>query len=108
MSTVRITESQVPEILANNVNGAEFIHISFIKADGTPRESTCQLHVQNPRNTDLTPKGTGESAKEAMQDGRIKFYEPHHPGDMNGVYRQCRISRVNTIKIHGVVYEVIH
>ena len=108
-TTVRITESQIPAILANNVKGAEIFHISFIKANGEKREANAQLHVQNPRNTDLTPNGRGESAREAMQDGRIKFYEPHHAGlNGEGVYRQCKISRVNSMKIKGITYIVIH
>ena len=105
---VNITTEQVPEILYNNVKGAEFFTIDFVKADGSPRKATAQLHVSNPRNTEITPKGTGESAKEALKSGRIKFYEPHHPGDMEGVYRQCRIDRVHSMKIRGVLYKVIH
>jgi hypothetical protein len=107
-NTVIITEAQVPEIINNNVKGAEFFHLSYIKADGSEREANAQLHVSNPRNTELTPKGTGENWKDAMKDGRIKYYEPHHPGDMQGVYRQCRISRLVSMKIRGVTYKVIH
>ena len=106
--TVYITTTQVPEILYNNVSGAEFFTLNFTKADGTERKATAQLHVSNPRNEAITPKGTGESAKEALKCGRIKFYEPHHPGDMEGVYRQCKISRVKSMKIRGVTYKVIH
>jgi len=105
---VNITEAQVPEIISNNVKGAEFFHLSYIKADGTEREANAQLHVSNPRNEAITPNGTGESAKEAMNGGRIKYYEAHHPGDMNGVYRQCRIDRLVSMKIRGVTYKVIH
>lgn len=105
---VNITENEVPVILYNNVKGAEFFNIEFVKANGEDRSATAQLHVSNPRNTAITPKGTGESAQEALKCGRIKFYEPHHPGDMEGVYRQCKISRVKSMKIRGVVYKVIH
>lgn len=107
-NTVRITENEVPTILYNNVTGAEFFHISFVKANGEDREATAQLHVSNPRNEAITPKGTGESAQEALKCGRIKFYEPHHPNDKEGVYRQCRISRVKSMKIKGITYIVIH
>ena len=106
--TVFITENEVPSILYNNVSGAEFFTIDFTKADGSPRKATAQLHVSNPRNEAITPKGTGESAQEALKCGRIKFYEPHHPGDKEGVYRQCRIDRVHSMKIRGVLYKVIH
>ena len=105
---VNITEEEIPVILYNNVKGAEFFNIEFVKANGEDRSATAQLHVSNPRNTEITPKGTGESAKEALRCGRIKFYEPHHPGDMQGVYRQCKISRVKSMKIRGIVYKVIH
>ena len=108
VKSVNITEAQVPEIISNNVKGAEFFHLSYIKADGTEREANAQLHVSNPRNTAITPNGTGESAQEAMKGGRIKYYEAHHPGDTNGVYRQCRIDRLVSMKIRGVVYKVIH
>ena len=108
-TTVRITESQVPSILENNVKGAEIFHISFVKANGETREANAQLHVQHPRNTDLTPNGRGESAVDAMKDGRVKFYEPHHAGlNGEGVYRQCRISRINSMKIKNITYIVIH
>ena len=105
---VNITENEVPVILYNNVKGAEFFNIEFVKANGEDRSATAQLHVSNPRNEAITPKGTGESAKEALKCGRIKFYEPHHPEDMEGVYRQCKISRVKSMKIRGVTYRVIH
>ena len=106
-ATVFINELSVPNVL-NKVKGAEFFSLKYIKKDGTYREATCQLHVSNPRNTAITPNGTGETAKEAMEGGRIKYYEAHHPGDMNGVYRQCRIDRLVSMKIRGIEYIVIH
>lgn len=102
-----ITEAQVPETI-NKVTGAEFFSMVYYKANGERREATCQRHVSHPRNEALTPKGTGESASEAMANGRVKYYEPHHPGDKQGVFRQCRIDRIESIKVRGVTYKVIH
>jgi hypothetical protein len=80
----------------------------YVKKDGSFREATCQLHVQNPRDTKLTPNGTGESAVEALANGRIKYYEAHHETQTNGAYRQCRVDRLIDIKVKGVNYIVIH
>ena len=103
-----ITEKQVPSVLAK-VSGAEFFSMVYYKKDGSRREATCQLHVSNPRNEALTPNGTGETAHEALEGGRIKYYEPHHIGlKGEGVYRQCRIDRLDSLKIRGVTYKVIH
>ena len=105
---VIITEAQVPEVI-NKVSGAEFFHMVYYKSNGERREATCQRHVSHPRNEALTPKGTGESAVTAMANGRVKYYEPHHAGlNGEGVFRQCRIDRIESIKVRGVVYKVIH
>ena len=102
-----ITEREVPNVL-NTINGAEFFSMVYYKKDGSRREATAQLHVSHPRNETITPNGLGETAKEALASGRIKYYEAHHPGDKNGVYRQCRIDRLDSMKVRGVTYKVIH
>lgn len=103
-----ITEKEVPNVL-NTINGAEFFHMTYIKKDGTKREANCQLHVSNPRNEAITPNGMGETAREALASGRIKYYEAHHAGlEGQGVYRQCRIDRLVSMKVKGVTYKVIH
>ena len=105
---VYITENEVPAVI-DKVNGAEFFSMVYYKKDGSRREATCQRHVSHPRNEALTPKGTGESAVTAMANGRVKYYEPHHAGlNGEGVFRQCRIDRIESIKVRGVVYKVIH
>ena len=105
---VTITENEVNNIL-KTIKGAEFFSMTYIKKDGTRREATAQLHVSNPRNEALTPNGLGETAYEALQGGRIKYYEPHHAGlEGAGVYRQCRIDRLISMKVKGVTYKVIH
>ena len=102
-----ICESEVPAIISK-IKGAEFFSMKYIKKDGSYREATCQLHVSNPRNEAITPNGKGETAREALKDGRIKYYEAHHAETKQGVYRQCRIDRLVSLKIHGVTYNVIH
>lgn len=102
-----ITEREVPNVL-NTINGAEFFSMVYYKKDGSRREATAQLHVSHPRNEAITPNGLGETAKEALASGRIKYYEAHHPGDKEGVYRQCRIDRLDSMKVRGVTYKVIH
>jgi hypothetical protein len=105
---VIINEKQVPALI-NKINGAEFFSMKYIKKDGTYREATCQLHVSNPRNEAITPNGKGESAYEALKDGRIKYYEAHHAElKGEGVYRQCRIDRLVSLKIRGIEYFVKH
>lgn len=105
---VYIHENEVPAVI-DKVNGAEFFHMTYYKVNGERREATCQRHVSHPRNEALTPKGTGESAVTAMVNGRVKYYEPHHAGlNGEGVFRQCRIDRIESIKVRGVVYKVIH
>lgn len=108
MNEVNITENEVANVL-NTIKGAEFFHMTYIKKDGTKREANCQLHVSNPRNEAITPNGLGETAREALASGRIKYYEAHHAGlEGQGVYRQCRIDRLVSMKVKGVTYRIIH
>ena len=65
-NVIAISEIQVPTVL-QNVKGAEFFSMVYIKKDGSRREATAQLHVSNPRNEAITPNGTGETAHEALQ-----------------------------------------
>jgi hypothetical protein len=102
-----IKEAEIPALL-KTIKGAEFFSMRYVKKDGSFREATAQLHVSNPRDTKLTPNGTGESAVEALENGRIKYYEAHHETQTNGAYRQCRIDRLIDLKVKGVNYIVIH
>lgn len=103
----RIPENEVVNLL-NIINGSEFFGIRYIKKDGTEREAVAQLHVSNPRNTALTPKGTGESAATALEMGRLKYYEAHHKEVEGGAYRQCALERLISLTIKGVTYQVLH
>lgn len=102
-----IKEAEIPALL-KTIKGAEFFSMRYVKKDGSFREATCQLHVNNPRDTNLTPNGTGEPAYKALANGRIKYYEAHHETQTNGAYRQCRVDRLIDIKVKGVNYIVIH
>jgi hypothetical protein len=103
----KIAENEIINLL-NTINGSEFFGIKYIKKDGTEREAVAQLHVFNPRNTALTPKGTGESAATALEMGRLKYYEAHHKEVGGGVYRQCALERVVSLNVKGVTYQVLH
>ena len=72
------------------------------------RESLCQFGIRNPQNTDIAPKGTGESAREAMADGRIKYYDPQvkNANGTVGGYRQCYAYNVKRMVINHVEYRV--
>lgn len=107
MEAILINENEVPRIL-ETIKGAEFFSLQFFKADGTPREAQAQLHVANPRNEKITPNGKGESAHKALEGGRIKFYETHNKMERTGVYRQCRIDRLISLKVKGTTYLVLH
>ena len=105
--TMFITEEGVVR-LVNSIHTAEFISLRYVKKDGTVRDAVGQLHVSNPRNTAVTPKGNGESATQALSKGRVKYYETHHKEEKTGVYRQCAVERLIYIKVRGVTYNVIH
>ena len=110
MKTAVVTEQEAKNIIKNIVKG-RFFGMSYKKKDGTDRHAVCQLGVKNPINADITPKGTGESAAEALERGRIKYYEPHHrnnDGTVSPAYRQASISRVVSITTNGETYIVKH
>lgn len=72
------------------------------------RETMAQLGVHNPSNTDITPKGTGESAQEALADGRIKYFDMNvKENGKRGGFRQAAIENVTRLTIEGVDYFVM-
>lgn len=74
------------------------------------RESHAQLGVHNPSNELITPKGVGESAQEALQDGRLKYFDMDVVDDRNGKrggYRQAAIENITRMTIKGVDYFII-
>lgn len=80
---------------------------------GTPlskeRETLAQNGVRNPQNSDIVPKGTGESAAQARTDGRVKYYDPNiiNANGTRGGYRQFYAANVKRLKIEGVEYIVL-
>lgn len=105
-----ITETEAKNIIKNITKG-RFFGMSYKKKDGTDRHAICQLGVKNPINADITPKGTGVSAKDALEKGRILYYEPNHrneDGTTSPAYRSACISRLQKIVYNGITYKVIH
>lgn len=97
------------EELHNNFSG-KFFGISFLKADGSLRNSSIQFGVFNPQSS--LPPGTGkyvgENFFEALAEGRIKFYDPNKINEKGGrgAYRQCRIDRLISLTIDGIRFEI--
>ena len=103
-----ISEAEIPAVIARFERG-EFVSIIFTKADGTRRVALAQFGVANPTNADA-PKGTGESAKEALTRGRLKFFDAsvENPDGTRGNYRQALFARILTITGNGITYIVDH
>ena len=72
------------------------------------RESLCQFGIRNPQDEANTPKGTGESAKDAKLAGRIKYYDPQvkNANGTLGGYRQCYAENVKRMVIDHTEYVV--
>ncbi|MBR4315729.1 MAG: hypothetical protein IKP65_01980 [Alphaproteobacteria bacterium] len=68
------------------------------------RESIAQLGIYNPRDNSIAPKGTGISAKEALEDNLLKYYDTNAEG--KGGYRTARIENIRRITYEGVDYFV--
>lgn len=103
-----ISESEIEGVVARFERG-EFVSIIFTKADGSRRTALAQFGVANPTHT-AAPKGTGESAKEALTKGRLKFFDAsvENPDGTRGGYRQALFSRILTITGQGITYIVDH
>ena len=103
-----ITEAEIPEVI-NRFERGEFVSITFTKADGSRRVALAQFGVANPTNAPA-PKGTGESAKEALTRGRVKFFDASvvNPDGTRGGYRSAVFTRIITIVGSGVTYIVDH
>lgn len=74
------------------------------------RESHAQLGVAHPSNELITPRGVGESAKDALEEGRLKYFDMDVVDPRNGKrggYRQAAIENIKRITIKGVDYFVM-
>ena len=69
------------------------------------RETIAQLGVSNPRDTSIAPKGTGISAREALDEQNVVKYYDTNAGD-NGGYRSARIENIRRITYAGNDYIV--
>lgn len=81
---------------------------------GTPlskeRFTRAQLGVANPTHTTKPGEGKykGESAQDALADGRLKYFDMDAPADGgNGNYRQTRIDNIKRLHVRGEEYMVI-
>lgn len=104
-----ITEQEVKNVIKRITKG-QFFNMRYIKKDGSYRTATCQLGVRNPKGMSA-PKGTGETALEALESGRVKYFEPNHRNDdgtVSTAYRQASISRIVSITTNGETYIVKH
>ena len=69
------------------------------------RETIAQLGIANPRDISITPKGTGISAKEALDEQNlVKYYDTRADG--KGGYRSTRIENTRRITYEGNDYFV--
>lgn len=101
-----------PKCLHCGKSNKKWVGLTHCPICGEPlsleRETLAQNGVHNPQNEEITPKGTGESAKEARADGRIKYYDPQilNANGTRGGYRQFHISSVKRLRVRGDEYEV--
>ena len=93
-----IKESEV----ANTIRGirrGDYFGITYRKKDGSLRVAV----AQRGQSHQIQITGTGETASEALQKGRIKYLE-HKQGVP--CYRQCDISRLLSIRYKGMFFVV--
>lgn len=103
-----IKENEIAATVAKFTRG-EFVSIVFTKKDGTRRVALAQFGVSNPTNTPA-PNGTGETAREALEKGRLKFFDAsvENPDGSRGGYRQARFPSIITISGNGTTFIVDH
>lgn len=104
-----IKRDQILDTINRNPN--HIFAMTYIKADGSLREATCRLHVQNPQHT-LKP-GTGLYAGESFEhaynvNGNIKYFDMGVEGDGGkGGFRTAKIARIQTVTVDGHTYHVV-
>lgn len=101
-----------PKCLKCQKSDKKWVGLTHCPICGEPlsfeRETVAQKGVSNPaKHIHLT--GTGESAKEAILDNRIKFYDVNavDKNGNKGGYRQARIENIKRIKAYGTEYIVV-
>ena len=108
MKRIIITEQEIVDTI-KSINKGAFAGITFKKADGTIRTAQAQFGVYNPANV-AAPNGTGETAKQALTAGRLKFFDASvvNADGSRGGYRQALFGRVLSICHRGKLYIVDH
>ena len=108
MKKAIIKENEIADVIARFTRG-EFVSIVFTKADGTRRTALAQFGVANPTNA-AAPNGTGETAREALGKGRVKFFDAsvENANGTRGNYRQARFDRIITIAGNGTTWIIDH
>ena len=103
-----ITVDGIPAVISNITRG-EFFGITFRKKDGTLRHARAQRGVYNPANVSA-PKGIGESGREALAAGRLKFFDSTvtNADGSKGNYRQARFSSILEICYKKTLYVIDH
>jgi predicted ATP-dependent serine protease len=66
------------------------------------RETLAQKGIENPYYESDKPNGNGVSAKEAIEQGVVKYYDANAKG-----YRSCRTENIMRITHNGIDYHVI-
>lgn len=100
-----------------NENSNSFFSMTYVKADGSLRNATGRLHVQNPKHTLVPGTGLyiGESAEDVLKNhNNIKYFDctvdgrPRNGQEFGkGDYRTAKIDRIKKIKISGITYEIV-
>ena len=108
MKKAIIKENEIAEVVARFTRG-EFVSVVFTKKDGSRRTALAQFGVANPANA-AAPKGIGETAREALEKGRLKFFDAsvENPDGTRGNYRQARFTAIITISGNGTTYIIDH
>lgn len=108
MKKAIIKENEIPAVVAGFTRG-EFVSIIFTKKDGSRRRALAQFGVANPAHV-AAPNGTGETAKQALEKGRVKFFDAsvENEDGSRGGYRQARFPSIITIAGNGTTYIVDH
>ena len=108
MKKAIIKENEIPAVVAGFTRG-EFVSIIFTKKDGSRRRALAQFGVANPAHV-AAPNGTGETAKQALENGRVKFFDAsvENPDGTRGAYRQARFTAIITISGNGQTFIVDH
>ena len=73
------------------------------------RETLAQRGIENPADIADKPNGNGVSAKDAMEQGVVKYYDCNavNKNGVKGGYRSCRVENIKRITIDKVQYFVV-